>query len=657
MRRFGLVGLVLLHAACGSDGPQKVLEPPKPGIVSSPRWLTFRCVEPGCDETLTATVKVIGDRDVAIKRVVLSDDERTDFSFEPTKEPPFVLKAREEFAVDVRFRPDGDPRLGDINLLVTYTDASASESSDRIPAGELQVPLVRRLVGEPTMEVTPLELSFGAVSTTTSARLPLNVRNSGSGNVGLVIAEASASEEEITVANLPLTALLPGTSHPLSVVYAPIDERYTDATVTVRTADPEASPVVVKVRGTSIPYPSLTARPEAGLDFGEVPVGTSGSLPVELVNRGRGRLLITAIELVNDLGGALTLTLPRVRTDTSAPDAMAVLRPLETYELTVDLMASSRGAIASQLRVTSNDHDRQLFDLPIVGLITEPAIEVTPMSADFGAVPRGWVQSRPIGVQNAGYGELVVNNISFVLGSSELFNFKTVPQLPAKLGHGERIGFEVEFRSETEASFNATLGVESNDPNTPFVEVTLHASGASCDAGCPIINGTPSCAGGVCSVGTCNTGYYDADGLASSGCECAEIGSDPGAFCAESANQGTLSDEGDRSQFTGVVPTSDDIDLVRFFGRDDSQLFSDDYRVEITLQSADPGVRMCIYKHKTGDHDNNCYFDEENCPGNRAYSDDGSTGPDDSADYVVKVFRDPGVPGSCTAYTVFMKNG
>ncbi|MBI4820394.1 MAG: choice-of-anchor D domain-containing protein [Deltaproteobacteria bacterium] len=651
------LGVALTALTCGSE-PSKVLEPPKPGLAANPRWLTFRCVEPGCDESLTAAVRVVGDRDIAIKRVVMSDDERTDFTFEVSKEPPFVLKAREEFTVDVRFQPNGDPRLGDVKLLVTFTDASASESAtDRIQAGELEIPLVRRLVGEPAMEVTPELLIFGAVSTTTSARLPLSVRNSGFGNVGLVLVEAIASEEELTVTDLPDDALLPGESHDLSVVYAPIDERFTDATVTVRSADPEAAPAIVRVRGTSIPYPSLAARPEAGVDFGEIAVGATASGPVELVNQGAGRLEISAIELTNDLGGALTLMLPRIRTDTTAPNAIAVLDPLENYELTVELDAQMRGAIDSRLRVTSNAATGNVFELPIVGLITQPVIEVSPPSADFGAVPRGWVQSKALEIQNAGYGELVVQNVSFVLGSSDLFNFKTVPQVPIRLSHGERTGFEVEFRSETEASFNATLGIESNDPNTPFMEVTLHAAGASCDAGCPIANGTPSCAGGVCSVGECNLGFYDADGQASTGCECAEVGNDPGAFCNESIFVGALSDEGDRAQFTGVAPTSEDIDLIRFFGRDDSQLFSDDYDVEITLQSSDPGIRMCIYRHGTGDHDNNCYFDGETCPGNRAFHEDGSTGPDDSTDYVIKVFRDPGSPGSCTTYTVFMKNG
>ncbi|CAN0435867.1 unnamed protein product, partial [Discosporangium mesarthrocarpum] len=44
--------------------------PPPPGIEAEPRWLTFTCVEPGCDTTLEATIDVVGPRAVAIKRIV-----------------------------------------------------------------------------------------------------------------------------------------------------------------------------------------------------------------------------------------------------------------------------------------------------------------------------------------------------------------------------------------------------------------------------------------------------------------------------------------------------------------------------------------------------------------------------------------------------------
>ena len=65
---FALIAL----AACGqSTTGSPMLEPKPAGLESDPKWLTYTCVEPGCDTTLTANVSAIGDRDIAVKRIVL----------------------------------------------------------------------------------------------------------------------------------------------------------------------------------------------------------------------------------------------------------------------------------------------------------------------------------------------------------------------------------------------------------------------------------------------------------------------------------------------------------------------------------------------------------------------------------------------------------
>ncbi len=153
MRRFQL-SLPLIFAAlgcslvnltgCGDPPPARMeLEPESNGIRSTPKWLTFTCVEPGCATTLTSTIVVVGNRDVAITRIVLSDRDRDDFEVRPKSSPPFILKTGETLPIEVDYNPTGDPRLGDIDLRIAFTDASASEEDeDKIPPGELLVPLV-----------------------------------------------------------------------------------------------------------------------------------------------------------------------------------------------------------------------------------------------------------------------------------------------------------------------------------------------------------------------------------------------------------------------------------------------------------------------------------------------------------------------------------
>lgn len=653
MKRLALVLFGLL-ISCGNETPGSgpVLEPKAPGLGAEPKWLTYTCVEPGCDTTLTAHIEVVGQRDVAVKRIVLSDRERTDFEVTPEIEPPFILEAGSVAAVDVRFVPDGDPRLGDVDLRVTYTDASAAETDDRIAPGELVIPLVRRLIGEPKLGVSPSMLNFGPVLPTARKALPLTISNEGFGNVGLVIDRIEEDPPAaIRVEDLPPNALVAGDSWDLSVVFEPTDERYLEGMLTIYPVAETVIPTVVPLLGTSIPHASLLPQPEQGIDFGEVPVGMMSRANLSLVNRGAEDLVIERVEIGSVSGAILTAELTGGATT-------ATVAALESVNVALDLEPTLPGEIDTFVRITSNDRTQPVLDVPVSGLMTKPVIALDPPMIDFGAVPRGWTLVRSIEVSNTGYGTLTITNLGLILGSSELFTMRTIPNLPITLRHDQRIGVELEFRSEAEAIFNGTISIDSNDPDQPFVEIPLTATGASCEAGCPIANGTPSCSGGLCEIGSCDQDWYDADVDPATGCECREVGSDPGAFCAEGTYLGTLDDDdGDRVTFTGILPTEDDEDVIRFFAKDSSQLFSDDYDVRVTLESTDPGIKFCAYRHDTGQHLNECFWENERCPADRYFRRDGSTGPSDDADYTIKVFRDPGVAPTCTTYTLFMRNG
>ena len=165
------------------------------------------------------------------------------------------------------------------------------------------------------------------------------------------------------------------------------------------------------------------------------------------------------------------------------------------------------------------------------------------------------------------------------------------------------MALNLQFRGETVATFNASLSVETDDPLTPFKEVPITARVGTCTEGCPILHGTPDCSAGTCSVGTCNTGWYDTDKSAATGCECQEVGTDPGAFCSAAQDLGQLTDNDNiQRSYSGVIPTADDIDMIRFFGYDGNGFFSDDFNVKVRLQSSDPGIQMCVYRHRTGSH-------------------------------------------------------
>ena len=264
--------------------------------------------------------------------------------------------------------------------------------------------------------------------------------------------------------------------------------------------------------------------------------------------------------------------------------------------------------------------------------------------------------AQPVELKNIGYGALTVKRITFVGGTSNLFTFRNLPALPMPLERNGRVAFEVEFRAQTSAAFSGSVSVETDDPLNPFSEIPLTATGGSCTAGCPIANGMPSCAMGTCSVGSCNVGWHDTDQSASNGCECREIGTDPGGLCSAGIDKGTLPDNGSSANHTGIIDSTDDVDFLRFFGEDRSQFLSDDYDVRITMTSGDPNISMCVYRYGTATSVNECYLNAEQC-GIRSFRKNGSLGTEDGAMYYIKIYRNPANAATCTPYTVYMSNG
>ena len=220
----------------------------------------------------------------------------------------------------------------------------------------------------------------------------------------------------------------------------------------------------------------------------------------------------------------------------------------------------------------------------------------------------------------------------------------------------QRLGLEVEFRSEAVSEFTGTLSVATNDPVNPVLEVPLRARGASCAEGCPLAHATPSCAGGECSIESCQSSWFETDGVAANGCECSETANDPGGSCQDAVYLGELIDnEDDTASFQGVLPTADDVDVLRFFAKD-AWSISDEFHVRVQLTSSDPNIRLCVYRHEADSHQGDCYWTEEKCPANRVYDLPSAGNGGDDADFIVKVHRPSGAP-TCAGYSLTVSNG
>jgi hypothetical protein len=646
-----------LLAACGGTkvpidpGPQRPA-----GIYATPELLAYTCVTPGCNTTQTTTITVSGSRRVAIKRVLLAGTAMADFSFHTAEKPPFIIGGSSSFDIEVKYSPLGAPLPGIAELRVTYTDAEAGESPDRLPPGELVVPLVRRLVGSSELTVKPGTLSFGVVEKGKVKTLPMNVTNTGFGNVVLELTGIDAGAAPISAKLPDPHSLATDAGFDVPVTWSPVTEGYLSSTITVDTATPGVDPAYVGVEGTSLTQPLLALLPSDTIDFGEVVKGKSRTVAMQLQNQGGLNLLIDSVTST-DLTGNL-LVGPADGGSLLDGGASMTIAPLARIPIAVTLKGATAGDLAADVTFRTNEPGSGAHLLHLKGTVTEPKLTATPATIDFGTVPMGWVVNKTIEIKNTGYGTLTVKNLSFVAGSAQVFTLVGKPALPLELKRDQRAAFDVQLSAATATMFAGTVSIESDDATNAFSFVDLKANVGSCAAGCPITNGTPSCTGGSCKVGMCNAGWYDSNLVAADGCECKEIGTDPGEFCADAQYMGTLKDtSGDSTTYTGIIPTGTDVDLVRFFAEDATNFFSDDFDVKIRMSSSDPGIAMCVYRADNGNHQTDCFFTNEVCPPGRFVEKDGSIGKEDGADFVIKVYRTASTTNTCTSYTLFMSNG
>jgi len=119
--------------------------------------------------------------------------------------------------------------------------------------------------------------------------------------------------------------------------------------------------------------------------------------------------------------------------------------------------------------------------------ITEmiPAISVSCPSTDFGSVIVGSTSNRSCTVSNTGTGDLSVDSISITGSDASMFSQTNTCSTVLPGGSCE---ISLTFAPTSVGPKSATLGIASNDPNNPTIEVSLSGTGV----GLPDIAVSPS---------------------------------------------------------------------------------------------------------------------------------------------------------------------
>jgi hypothetical protein len=215
-----------------------------------------------------------------------------------------------------------------------------------------------------------------------------------------------------------------------------------------------------------ISLPDISVTPLT-YDFGNVEVKKNKTASFKVKNNGKADLLIST---------SITGTDVSMFTITSGGGVSKTIKPGKTLTIKVSFKPTSTGSKSSSLRITSNDPDTPTVDIPLTGTAPfsekTPDISVAQTTLDFGSIKVGKKATKTLKITNNGTGDLVIT-----LSGLEGTDFSIQGSSSATIKGKKSYTLKILFTPKSAGLKTATLKVESNDPDTPTIDISLSGTG------------------------------------------------------------------------------------------------------------------------------------------------------------------------------------
>lgn len=224
--------------------------------------------------------------------------------------------------------------------------------------------------------VAPAQLDFGALQVGTSSRRSFTVENRGEDELDLPLVidgEAFSVDGGQTSATVHLE---PGAVVTIEVDFAPQRGGAFAATALLELCGAGCGPTVALTGVGEAPRIEVAPRT---VDFGEVAVGTSALVTLEVSNVGTGDLVLLQLDLLTPTSDLALDDAPVLPVTIDAPLTVAI-----RYSPT-----SARGALDATLRIRSSDPVSSDVLVPVTASAPGPALELLPRVASFGVLDEG----------------------------------------------------------------------------------------------------------------------------------------------------------------------------------------------------------------------------------------------------------------------------
>ncbi|MDP8238840.1 MAG: choice-of-anchor D domain-containing protein [Candidatus Hatepunaea meridiana] len=201
------------------------------------------------------------------------------------------------------------------------------------------------------IEVSPEAIDFGDVIVEFISERILTISNEG--DYDLIVSEITVEGDYFTTDFEEELVIERHSSHQLTVTFTPEEGGDLEGILTITSNDPDTQNITISLQGIGILLPEVVVSPEE-LDFGEVVIGRTEEMILNIGNEGDGILIVSDIT-VNGNGYNVDF------------ENEIVVQSNENYELTVSFAPDEQDEFEGVLTIVSNDPENEEIDISLLG--------------------------------------------------------------------------------------------------------------------------------------------------------------------------------------------------------------------------------------------------------------------------------------------------
>lgn len=440
----GCSGVVTANSPNGNGGGST--PPPASSFSISPSSLSFGNVTMGAKASQNATVTNTGNTTVTISQANFSNSEFTLSNMSM----PTTLDAGQSASFLVWLNGN---TTGAASGSLSLASSDGTTSAPVALSGTV-------VAAQPQLSVSPAAVSFGTVTVGSKGTQALTLNNTGTGDLSVSLISVSATGVAISGIATPAT-IKAGQSASLTLTYAPTATGALSGHISIASNAPN-SPLTVNVTGTATTQPvgQLGTTP-ATLSFGNVNVGSSGTLTSTVTNTGQAAVHISG---VTTTGTGFTAS------GISAPSTLNVGA---SATVTVKFAPSSGGAVTGKVSIASDVQNSPTV-INLSGTGAQAGLGLSASSVNFGSVITGNSKTQNITITNTGQSTLTIASATAAGTGFSVSGLNA----NATVAAGQTLTFSAKFAPTTAGSATGTLSIASNAPGSPAT-VTFSGTGTA----------------------------------------------------------------------------------------------------------------------------------------------------------------------------------